>query len=156
LLPGSWKRSDGISASGATTISDAMNEISDSAVMTALRRQLSLAAAKQAVSAGNLANLDTPGYRARELTFSDTLERELGTTPLKLAGTQSGHLAGVGVAEATDTVESSGLPARADGNTVQLDRELLSMVKASGQFAQAQTALAAKFRLVRYAISEGR
>ncbi len=30
------------------------------------------------------------------------------------------------------------------------------MAQASGDFAEAQTALAAKFRLVRYAISEGR
>jgi flagellar basal body rod protein FlgB len=46
--------------------------------------------------------------------------------------------------------------ARRDGNTVQLDRELLAMTRASGEFAKAQTALAAKFRLVRYALSEGR
>jgi len=39
---------------------------------------------------------------------------------------------------------------------VQLDRELLNMSRATGDFAQAQTALAAKFRLVRYAINEGR
>jgi flagellar basal body rod protein FlgB len=52
--------------------------------------------------------------------------------------------------------EIQGLPARRDGNTVQLDRELLTMGKASGEFAAAQTALAAKFRLVRYAINEGR
>ena len=47
-------------------------------------------------------------------------------------------------------------PARRDGNTVQLDRELLTMNRASGDFAAAQTALAAKFRLVRYAINEGK
>jgi flagellar basal body rod protein FlgB len=39
---------------------------------------------------------------------------------------------------------------------VQLDRELLNMGKAAGDFAAAQTALAAKFRLVRYAINESR
>jgi flagellar basal body rod protein FlgB len=43
-----------------------------------------------------------------------------------------------------------------DGNTVQLDRELLTMGRAGGDFSAAQTALAAKFRLVRYAINEGR
>ena len=42
------------------------------------------------------------------------------------------------------------------GNTVQLDRELLTMGRAAGDFAAAQTALAAKFRLVRYAINEAR
>ena len=52
--------------------------------------------------------------------------------------------------------ETEGLAARADGNTVQIDRELLSMTQAAGEFARAQTALAAKFRLVRYAINEAR
>ena len=48
------------------------------------------------------------------------------------------------------------LPPRRDGNTVELDRELLKMNRAAGDFSAAQTALAAKFRLVRYAINEGR
>jgi hypothetical protein len=39
---------------------------------------------------------------------------------------------------------------------VQVDRELLNMTRAAGEFARAQTALAAKFRLVRYAINESR
>ena len=46
--------------------------------------------------------------------------------------------------------------ARRDGNTVEIDRELLSMTRAGGDFAQAQTALAAKFKLVRYVINESR
>ena len=52
--------------------------------------------------------------------------------------------------------ETTGLQARRDGNNVQLDRELLSLGRASGEFNRAQTVLAAKFRLVRYAINEGR
>ena len=55
----------------------------------------------------------------------------------------------------SDTQEADG-PARRDGNTVQLDRELLAMSRAGGEFARAQTALSAKFRLVRYAIQESR
>jgi len=39
---------------------------------------------------------------------------------------------------------------------VQLDRELLALGRAGGDFNAAQTILAAKFRLVRYAINEGR
>jgi hypothetical protein len=39
---------------------------------------------------------------------------------------------------------------------VQLDRELLGLARAGGDFSAAQTMLAAKFRLVRYAINEGR
>ena len=51
----------------------------------------------------------------------------------------------------------SGLAERRDGNNVQLDRELLGIyTRASGDFSAAQTVLSAKFRLVRYAINDGR
>ena len=55
-----------------------------------------------------------------------------------------------------DTKTSDDVAARRDGNTVQVDRELLNMTRSAGEFARAQTALAAKFRLVRYAINEAR
>jgi flagellar basal-body rod protein FlgB len=103
-----------------------MNGISDVDVINALRRQMTIAAARQAASAGNLANVDTPNYKAVDVTFADTLDA------------------------------AQVAPARRDGNTVVLDQELLKMSRAAGDFSAAQTALAAKFRLVRYAINEGR
>ncbi|HEY8548633.1 MAG TPA: flagellar basal body rod protein FlgB [Vicinamibacterales bacterium] len=131
-----------------------MSEINtDSAVMAALRRQMTIAAARQAIAASNLANVNTPGYRAREADFADTLDTKL--QPAALRVTNPRHLPGT-EAPTVDSREVEGLAARADGNTVQIDRELLSMTQAAGEFARAQTALAAKFRLVRYAISEGR
>lgn len=132
-----------------------MNDISDAAVLSALRRQMTIAAAKQAVSAGNLANINTPGYKAQEADFSDTLDEKLGTAAGVMKTTNSRHMQGV-IPPSNATKEAEGLAARRDGNTVQVDRELLTMTQAAGEFARAQTALAAKFRLVRYAISEGR
>ena len=115
---------------------------------------MAAAVARQVVSASNLANLDTPGYRTREADFGDALDEKGGRGA---AGhDRARHLAGAPVADSTASKESAGLQARRDGNTVQLDRELLEMARAGGDFAKAQTALAAKFRLVRYAISEGR
>ena len=52
--------------------------------------------------------------------------------------------------------ESTDTSAQRNGNNVQLDRELLEINKAMGDFNAAQTVLAAKFRLVRYAINDGR
>jgi flagellar basal-body rod protein FlgB len=131
--------------------------ISDSAIAAQLRRQMTIAAAKELVAAGNLANLNTPGYRALE-TFEAALESASGETGpvMALATTDSRHLPLGGGSHGVPTREAEGLAERRDGNTVQLDRELLNMTTASGQFKAAQTALAAKFRLVRYALSEGR
>jgi flagellar basal-body rod protein FlgB len=131
-----------------------VGEIRDTAIIDALRRQMAIAAAKQVVAAGNLANVNTPGYRARAVDFTAALERELGGT-ISLAGTAEGHLQGT-VSEAVGTEEIKGLPMRRDGNNVQIDRELLTMSTAAGEFARAQTALAARFRMVRYALNEGR
>ena len=127
-----------------------MNEISDSAVVAALRRQMTVAVAKQVAAAGNVANVDTPGYKALEVTFDETLARTAS-----LGGSNAKHLGAADAASGIRVQEIAG-PARRDGNTVQIDRDLLAMGRAGGEFAQAQTALAAKFRLVRYAINEGR
>jgi flagellar basal-body rod protein FlgB len=132
-----------------------MNEMSDAAVVAALRREMTRAVARQVASAGNLANLETPGYRAREPEFGAVLDQQLAQ-PVTLAATNPAHLAGAATDPLVGTREVDGLTARRDGNNVQLDRELLMMTQASGDFAKAQTALAAKFRLVRYALNEGR
>ena len=126
-----------------------MSSISDASVIEGLRRQMTIAVAKQVASAGNLANVDTPGYKAKEVNFSETLKN-------KLAPGNSTYPGGAAPNGGVVLQDVEGLPARRDGNTVQLDRELLNMGRASGDFAAAQTALAAKFRLVRYAINEGR
>jgi len=125
-------------------------EISDAAILSALGRQLNNAVAKQTVAASNLANLDTPGYRTHDVSFDETLDGQLGG----VVRTNASHLA----ATPTDgtPVEAPGLASRRDGNNVQLDRELLALSRAGGEFGRAQTALTAKFRLVRYAINEGR
>jgi flagellar basal-body rod protein FlgB len=128
-----------------------VSTISDSSVIDNLRRQMTIAVAKQVASAGNLANVDTPGYKAKEITFSDALKSKLAPANSTYP---SSRQTSSEVEIATRDVE--GLPVRRDGNTVSLDRELMAMGRAAGDFAAAQTALAAKFRLVRYAINESK
>ena len=56
-----------------------MGEITnDAAIMAALGRHMTRAVQRQSVAAGNLANLDTPGYRTQEAKFADSLDQELG------------------------------------------------------------------------------
>lgn len=130
--------------------------VSDAAIMAALGRQLTRSVQRQSVAAGNLANVDTPGYRTQDVHFADALDEELGA-PTALRATDARHFgASASTSGAADVVETPGLASRRDGNNVQLDRELLTLTRAGGDFSAAQTMLAAKFRLVRYAINEGR
>jgi flagellar basal-body rod protein FlgB len=133
-----------------------MNDITDRSIMTALGRQLTVAVAKQSVAAGNLANLDTPGFKTRDVSFDDALAQQVQSSA-GMAVKRPGHIAGSASAgPARDVREVDGLQTRRDGNNVELDRELLKMSNASGDFTAAQTALSAKFRLVRYAIAESK
>ena len=120
-----------------------MNTISDSAIIAALGKQMNRAVARETVASSNLANLDTPGYKAKTVSFADALDDQLTA-------------AAAPAAKDEPIVSEAAGPAKRDGNTVQLDRELYSLNHAAADFSAAQTALSAKFRLVRYAINEGR
>lgn len=81
---------------------------------------------RQGVISGNVANIDTPGYKAKDATFDEELD-----TRLKLVVTRPGHLQSPGV--------SSGVSYRIkedpfsrignDSNTVDLDREMMKLTQ---------------------------
>jgi len=57
------------------------NTISDSSIMAALGRQMTRAVAREAVASDNLANLDTPGYHTKEVTFEGVVKEFQFTNP---------------------------------------------------------------------------
>jgi len=94
---------------------------------------LSLRAQRQQVLASNIANADTPNYKARDVNFADTLKNAMdnkstGLAPVTLARTAAAHVAGA-AAGGDSGVGGSPLlyrnPAQGsvDGNTVDLDVE---------------------------------
>lgn len=126
--------------------------VNDSALMSALGREMTRAVQRMAVASGNLSNAETPGYRTREMHFAEALDGQIGV--LQPAATDGRHLGSS--PDGGMVREAEGGPARRDGNNVQMEHELLALSHAGSDFASAQTVLAAKFRLVRYAINEGR
>lgn len=85
-----------------------------------LGRYLDLSADQMKLTAGNLANIDTPGYKTQGFDF----EQAFAAAMHERAGS------GIG----TRVSEVDGLVARPDGNTVSLDRESLQMAKTQLQF----------------------
>ena len=88
---------------------------------------LSLRAGRQELLAANIANADTPNYKARDIDFASALKGALSGSSAKLAMAQSTvhHLPG------SDRDSVLGSPAlyrrplqpSADGNTVEMDVE---------------------------------
>jgi len=76
--------------------------------------------------AGNLANADTPNYKARDFSFRQALENATGLTHTNAltARTHAGHLAPSGPGNGGPSIQYR-TPAQAslDGNTVDMDLE---------------------------------
>ncbi len=104
-----------------------------------LHRYLDLASFRQGLIAENLANIDTPGYRTRDIDFSRELNSALANPEHRPRPS-----------------EPAGLLQRPDGNNVGLDREGLLMAKTQLQFRTAVQLLRSEFRRLQTAIQEGR
>ena len=95
---------------------------------------LNLRALRQQLLASNIANADTPGYKARDIDFRKALEDALsGRVPsAQLARTASGHLPplqGGATEHAGNLVYRSAAQRSADGNTVDMDVERAQFVE---------------------------
>ena len=90
-------------------------------------KALGLRAYRQQILAGNIANADTPNYKARDFDFSVALKdavagRSSGDLPL--ATTAPGHIQGTaGSSGATRLMYRTPAQDSVDGNTVDMDLE---------------------------------
>lgn len=88
---------------------------------------LKLRGARQELLASNIANADTPNYKAKDIDFASALQGALSGSPaqLPLAATSPRHL-GRATGESvmgTPVMYRNALQPSADGNTVDMDVE---------------------------------
>lgn len=95
---------------------------------------------RQELLASNIANADTPHYKARDVDFKSALQAALGGSgkasidPVSLARTQAGHLPGSNALPFGDAVKyRAEYQGAVDGNTVNMDVERASMAENSLQ-----------------------
>ncbi len=86
-----------------------------------LERYLDLAASEAKLTAANMANVDTPGYRTVGFDFETEMQSALGNID-------------TGRKEPVHAKEIDGLISRPDGNNVSMDREGLNMAEAQLKF----------------------
>ncbi|RYE68055.1 MAG: flagellar basal body rod protein FlgB [Oxalobacteraceae bacterium] len=92
---------------------------------------LSLRAQRQELLASNIANADTPNYKARDIDFSSALQgavaRAGGSAASPLATTNAAHIGaaadGKTLADGTPVLYRSVTQGAVDGNTVEMDTE---------------------------------
>ena len=110
----------------------------DDVSSSALRVAVTGLAARQNAVANNIANIETPGYRARKVEFEEALR-----------GAVAKGLSPLGVAPQTkDSLE----PTRLNGSNVNLDEETLSHIDTTMRYQLTLRAMDTKYAMLRDAI----
>jgi flagellar basal-body rod protein FlgB len=105
-----------------------------------LQGYLNVASDRQQLIASNMANVDTPGYRARDINFAQTMQQAMnreGATQLVPA-----------------SMEVEGLPERPDGNDVNIDRESLLLSETQLQYQMGVQLVKSEFHTLLSAIKD--
>jgi len=111
------------------------------------QQALGLRQQRHQVLASNIANADTPGYKARDMDFASALHKAVGkggagTPALGLARTAERHIAGQGVAAGNaDLLYRLPDQPSLDGNTVDMDRERSAFADNAVRYQAALTIL---------------
>jgi flagellar basal-body rod protein FlgB len=106
----------------------------------ALGRYLDLTSEQMKLTASNMANVDTPGFKTQGFDFEQEFARQLNG---------GSDVDGSTAAQAQDV---DGLVARPDGNNVSMDREGIQLAKSQMQFRMGVQLLKNEFSTVMSAI----
>jgi flagellar basal-body rod protein FlgB len=106
-----------------------------------IERYMDLLADRQKLVVSNIANIDTPGYKSKDIDFQ--LEF------ISMADSAESRSQGPNV------VDTPGLVVKSDGNNVSLDRETRLLAETALRFNVASNLMKAQLKIVQSAIKEG-
>lgn len=134
-----------------------------------LEQSLDVRLARHNVLSGNVANIDTPGYKPKDVDF----QAAMSSVSVSVSGagvatatavhtTRPGHIAiaggnGIGAIGGGEipVVEHGGEAPSLDGNRVDLDRTMAQMAENGMQYGAASRAAGKKLAILRYVVSDG-
>ena len=111
-----------------------------------MQRALTRTTQRHTMLVANLANVNTPNYKRKDMDFSITLDQEM-------AGDKS-HLQEA--EDASRQRSEDGTSIRLDGNNVDLEREVMAMTETELHYQALTDITAQYFTNLKYAIREGK
>jgi len=115
--------------------------------MSVLQGIIRSANVRQKVIASNIANSDTPGYKARDVEFGNILQKRM-----KLTTTNQGHVKGNSGNKISTKITVNNDPSWGDRNNVQMNIEVAKMTENSLTHDAAVRLLNAKIKMFKTAI----
>lgn len=124
-------------------------------VMQDLINKLDTASLRQEVTANNIANLNTPGYKRGHVpSFDEEMARARGDLPL--SRTHPSHMPGESSEWEPEAKRETSTYQRTDGNNVDLEREMMDMVTNQIRYNALVEQISERYSNMRYIINEGR
>ncbi|MGA3173660.1 MAG: flagellar basal body rod protein FlgB [Syntrophorhabdales bacterium] len=110
-------------------------------IVDLIEKALDVRAFYQRILATNIANVETPGYKEKEVDFKTELAR-----------LTKGRPGNIGVSEKSAEEGAASI----DGNTVDIENQIVKMTENTLMFNSLVQMINKKFYMIRYAINEGR
>ena len=122
-------------------------------VLAGLERALDLRVRQHGLTASNIANADTPGYKAQQLDFRASFDRAFDEI------NAAAHAGETTTAQELDELmeihEVEAPPGRMDGNSVRADVEMMQLSNTSIQYDATVEVMNRRFAMLEYAASDG-
>jgi flagellar basal-body rod protein FlgB len=127
-----------------------------------LERSLDVRLTRHNVLSANVANVDTPGYNAKDVDFKAAMaaaDKSGSAESMTLASTDESHMGaaqsvGTGAAE-IPLMDAAGSAPSLDGNKVDLDRTMVALAENGMQYGASARAAGKKLAILRYVSSDG-
>ncbi len=118
----------------------------------AIEKRLDLTLKRHALLSGNIANHETPNYKARDYDFAGEVEKAMGTNDGALQKTSNRHMDLSGSSEAHVMLDNSTAVGN-DGNNVDLDIAMGKLSANSRSYQQSLNLLTAQLKFLKAGIS---
>ena len=124
------------------------------------QKALGLRASRQELLSGNIANADTPGFKARDFDFTKAMQNAQSPQQMQhsaLSTTAPKHIGLTDFKSITSVPKQYRVPQQPsiDGNTVDMDTERMQFVDNAMRYDAGMTFISGQFRTLLSAIKDG-
>ena len=125
--------------------------------LSVFSQALNLRTQRHQVLASNIANADTPNYKARDFGFETAMQNAMSGRSdvgrVDMARTSAGHIARSGAGGSADFKYRSETQSAVDGNTVDMDVERAQITENAMQYQVLTQLITNKFQGIRSALA---
>ncbi|ASZ03475.1 MULTISPECIES: flagellar basal body rod protein FlgB [Bacillus] len=119
-----------------------------------LENALGRADIKQKVLTNNIANIDTPNYKAKKVSFRNLLDQE--TSNLEAVKTDYRHVDFTGSRDDYSIVSSSDTSYQQNGNNVDIDKEMTDLAENQINYQALVERMSGKFNSLKTVLTGGK